>query len=497
MLSQFKELFHFYPKKFIHRYNDKWSSHDYYLKDSILEKQLLSDEFSSLGFFNSYNTNFIALDVDNHKNNINIISKIKSIQNIFGQATFVVPSPRGYHLYYLFRDYTNIKLLSSAFNKKLKDHYIINVEVKPTDTVGLRLPILKLVLDPSTLEPLYPNKNIDKILFFINKNRYNTSEFIDLKTIDDNTKLLKSISTSTVNMIENGTSNMYLNQYIPIWKSAGFNPDQCTDLFMSKLSPSYNGPCRDRQHVLKRVKCYFKTDLHHKKYSYKVSNEDKQIILNVVNIYINKAKTSDYNVVKRITSLIEDMKIILYAKRYNEEIMNDKSMYEFICSLYPYHKLETKRGCTPLSSKFLQTNRKSYIKNLKFFLSNNILQLPFGRHYDVKRKSCIYYKVNTQIDNEINIDNHIRKIVNGLLHINETYSTINLYNKFDSVHATITQYNIDFKLFIYRLKEIILNNKAAPIFRIPLIKRISYKRLLYENCFRKMKMNLIGFGSFL
>jgi hypothetical protein len=432
-----------------------WKNVKSILTDDILLSSINSDNKSFIGTFNCFMSNYFVLDIDNHNNNVNINEKYYKIFNVFGEPSLVYKSPRGLHIYYFLKELYSIDLIKKEVKK-----YFSDIEVKPTSDSALRILNYKNILNPLTLKKTKRNfrsyinhsmvYNVQEIFFSLQKEEFkiqNKKEKIDI--------------------IYSGKTNDALNYLIPIWKTQGYSTKECAEKFIAKLDPSYQGECRNRQRLEKRIE-YYKVKESAKEIvsdSYEIEQKYDKIIKTILNISDKKLpKTSEYNRELRKKKIKDVVLYILSSYDMTQVILNNPRLLMEISCLYPYFFHETKNGNIPLPSKYFKSMYSNYHKAFNFLYSIGFIKRPHGRSYSTDKHSCQYYRIDLNIHNrysEYNYtllldNNYVKNLVKNLYIkcINFVYDPVCFNNLFKVLKLPFFNGIICFKMFIHQINKL-------------------------------------------
>lgn len=406
-----------------------WIAKNQHIYENVVEKSIFSETAPNISLYNSFQTKFFALDIDDHRNTpIDLEKTYIEVFYKIGEPSFLIKSPHGYHAYYLLSDYCSSQSLVSSIIKKVRKlKNSKNIEVKPTHNNGLRAPnFMKLVntRDLNKRLRLRP-ENLDQ--FLTSAIHYQASEFLSEQELSNSVKVVPS------DIICAGSTNIAMNYYVPIWKTSGMSPEEATEKFISCLDPQYDGECKNYHRVLKRVQCYYRFDLSKPIVESKSMEELEEnymvIIAKVLSQYHNKNKHNEH---LRKASIKEDLlKILLFFEKSWAIFSNNELKFEHN-EKHPYFIHEMNRKCIPIASSAIR------VKNMSFFKSIGLITLPYGRHYSVEKHSCIHYQVNLDkfmdIKPELDLNSSINIKYNNILQ--------NTSNSFNS--------NCCFNLFVYQ-----------------------------------------------
>lgn len=428
-----------------------WRKSSYYLSDNTIARALNASK-STVGIFSTYQTNFFVIDIDNHDDKTDINLLYNQVYNKLGIPSLVSKSPRGLHVYYFLRDYYDANLLTSKIKSILK----LNVEVKPTSNVSIRLFSKESLLDVITLE-----KNEQSLINYLNNAIvYNSSEFFY-----EQEKTQKRIKKDSIDIIFKGETNNAMNTLIPQWKSKGFSNEECVNKFIAKLAPSYTGDCRNYAHVLKRVECYkILPSKNNENISLiDIEKEYESLIQEIQNYYRRNSHTTEHNKNIRCANLKRLLVGILYAKKENEGILLDSELLSIYSSRYAYFEYEVKRGNIPLPNSFLKTIITNYSPLLDFLIRIGFIERKNGRSYDTSKHSCQYYYINTKCMNKFK-EYSYSKLFNYQQLLDNFYHILNdkfnirefIYNLFNHICIQFKEKeksNICFNMFLGLTKE--------------------------------------------
>jgi hypothetical protein len=411
-IKVFSEYLHIYKGAYQLETSSSWIHVNKYLTDLLLEKQLFPTTKTTIGMYGAYCSNFFCLDIDNHLGE-NVRDTYYEIQSILGQASFLIQSPSGgVHAYYLLSSPISLNILKQWVMPKLS--HIKNVEFKPLSKVGLRLPNFNSMLSNDTWTFFkLPKPTLGPYLK--SRIQYNPLEFKEEKTV------IKKLHTSYDDVIiMKGETNEAIQKYIiPLRLYYGYTLEECIEWFLNHLSPDYNGPCRNKRHLEQRFKSAFKQDftVHTIKKESPIDYSNSDLFKSIVQLQ-NK-KLTDHNKNLRIERLRKSFNTLMWIYNSHQQIKENKELYYDMCSKYSFYYRETQRGCYPIPSSLIPQ------KDIQYFIHIGLLSLPYGKHYSTNINSCIYYLINTSINN--NIDTYTRYITSLYYNIPSINKSIHTY----------------------------------------------------------------------
>ncbi|MGD9678149.1 MAG: hypothetical protein AB7V16_07265 [Vulcanibacillus sp.] len=434
LIKLFKDVFHIHSTKYISQSENGWIAKESYLHDDIIYNQLKGYNKNDIGVFNSYETNFIGFDIDNHYNNINIYEVFIQLRKHLNIPYFTLlnKSPSGLHAYLCFDSFYSVKRIMARMVDLLSTFkYKSCIEIKPTAYVGLRLFSIDSLIDENTFEPMKNTfDTMEDILNFAKIRRYQVSEFVNPKVgVKDKVNVIQQSNIDF--RFTNGESNAYLNYVIPQLVDTKSN-EEIIDYLKAHAEINYSGEIfKNLNNLNRRINCYRKENLffnltnndtfekmldeQYFKHKEEIDNLLKSFPKNSFSVYHDKIKME--NIRKFITGLY-------VAQKLNNVIVDNPELLAEYSSLYPFYRFETNRFCIPLSNKYFKMLSSNYTEIVKILKHLGILQLPYGRHYDIHRNSCIHYKLNLPkkyVNYEKSILKEISKLKNNIL---ITFNTI-------------------------------------------------------------------------
>ncbi len=390
--QKIKENLTFFDGKYIKKSSGIWHSVGYHLSEKLFMQNIYSDRIPETGFLNSFNTKFFAVDIDAHQNNPEIIPyAYKELVDSFAYPSFVVKSPRGVHVYYLLENHAQSSILCDSVKERLKSfRYAQNYEVRPYHNSGLRLPSARFLLDKDDISRFLLVKKGNFGSYLDAQVHHFAEEFlVDEKSMSGITR-----SYTERNTIMKGETNDALNQYIPLWRSQGLTIEQCVERFIAKLDPSYSGACTSPVHMLKRIRSFYRnvpvfTRISEKTEISDIENKYRDEIQKILSLYKNTKNMHNDSLRKK--SIKDDALKVFWLYEINQSILDDPLSLSVHAYQNPFFKREMERGCIPVPSSMIRQN------NILFFKEIGFLSLPFGKHYDIHKKSCIHYKVSLSL----------------------------------------------------------------------------------------------------
>jgi hypothetical protein len=202
--------------------------------------------------------------------------------------------------------------------------------------------------------------------------------------------------------IQSGATNTALNELIPIYRSAGFTPEEAAAEFTALLADDYAGELRTSpRRLLQRVKAYYKNVPETRFNTLPKQTTDElftEVIAQAIAALVTGATetaqqrgalTKRRRTIKKAVILIERWRLYLIS------VINSKRFLEMWNYLYPYFKKNTAEGYFPISRNiFKQKIHEHYEKDVLPFLRKlgYLERAPYK--YSSVYGICYYYKIN-------------------------------------------------------------------------------------------------------
>jgi hypothetical protein len=363
------------------------------------------------GFFLSYCASCFALDIDDHtgKGDGYLLSVYERVVRAFhAYPSMTRRSPRGLHCFYFLTHPVPEALLIARVKELTRQ---IPVEVKPTATVGLRIPAEHDLLDPETLRKLSGDFRdlVEAALMYHPIELF--YEGLEPRSIIENLKKRqgKLIATGEWKTlariqaqyadIESGGTNAALCELIPVYRSAGLSATEAAAEFAALLAPRYAGELTDTRRLLQRVTSFYR---HEPETRFNAIPKTAQVELftsqladalaalvtgPTATVQQRGALTKKRGTVRRAVVRIEQWRIYLDEVKASQRFM---ATWDY---LYPFFKKNTGEGYYPLSRNILKKLHSRYHEYLLPFLEQvgYLQRSPY--QYSSVYGICYYYRI--------------------------------------------------------------------------------------------------------
>jgi hypothetical protein len=383
----------------------QWYTADTYLNDNLILKALL--EKTVIGYFSTFMPDVIGIDIDDHKGQawagtkpgyqlLNYYDQV--IHRFHAFPSLLCQSPRGLHAYWVLTDRLPYQILQEQTAIKLKG---IPIEIKPTPTTSLRIPVEKKFLHPETLYPL--NQDLETIVqnceIFHPAHLFN-SDFLpgiiihSLESKKQKARIFRHIPRiekfeNEVLPFANGSTNDVFVELCVLYRNACMTCDQAMKRFQLCFlkSPGYSGDLLNERRLRQRIENIYK------KSQYKptpvkptqIGLFDKQIITNILS-------TSPFSY-QRDTGIKNFLSKLFYWMDWHDEISHYPGRTAYMDYLYPYYRKNRKVGLYPLPYSVLRKCNDRYNELIPWLKEIDFLK-DSGFQYSANLNKCKYYYVN-------------------------------------------------------------------------------------------------------
>lgn len=418
VVKSLAQLIGIYRKKYIYQEPDLfsgWRTAERYLTDRKIEDGIFNRAI--LGIFLSLFPTAFCIDIDDHsgKGEGYLLSVYESVVSRMALRVAVnFPSilcktPHGLHAYYFLEYPVHVDALIPEVRDLVKN---LPVEVKPTHTIGARVPRAGSFLDPMTLEPI--SGDFKDVIFSAVK--YHPAElFTDQIEPGALRRALKerrivvlgiregrTLAKFEAQCIGTGRTNQFLCDLIPMYRAAGLSPEEAALRYSALLDESYAGELREFPRLLRRVKSFYKNCPANR---FNTLPESKQpdffteIIADRIagtvegpteTKYQKQGLTQKKNTIKKAVMYLESWKSFI------DEVKKDRVEAEFWNYLYPFFKKNTSEGFYPIPSNlFLKIHARYDLWLLPHLKETGYLErAPYGYSNAPDKTSCYHWKIN-------------------------------------------------------------------------------------------------------
>jgi len=384
---------------------DNWRERPYYLTDKRIEKAITDKK--PAGYFNTTISNVIGLDIDDHISagwidnrtpTDTLKNKYYEVKNKFETPSVAIRTPHGIHAFYWLTDKIPIQILKNLTEQKIGKL----AEFRPTDSTGLRLPVLKNMLNPENLQPI--NKSEIRYIYphYLFDDRFTPNYQRELIKYNPN-----RLKYQTVKMIElesrfmpcQGATNDSLCILGCIYKRARLTIEEAVRRFTVLLkSVNYTGELTNQHRLTKRMESVYKGAKdysgQYKRHEIEPSLFDEPIVNSLVdNCPFVKSR---HEPLRRFVAGILDW------INYQDSIYQNKTELAFWNYLYPYYRHNMKNGFYPLPRSILRKLNQRHIYFMPYLVESGFLLPASFKAFSSKYKhfgeigSCQHYKIERE-----------------------------------------------------------------------------------------------------
>jgi hypothetical protein len=419
--SLFKHVFSPYLGKYLFQKPERclfdedalWLTAAKPLTDAKINTAIVST--AVFGYFLSLCSRSFCIDIDDHtgKGAGYLLSVYQTVAGRLRQyPSLVCKTPRGLHAFYFLAHHVPQVLLIMNVKRVLGG---APVEVRPTESIGLRIPAEPAIIDPRTwlktnarfkdavnAAPVYhpvelfgagilPGEIIETL-------KERQSKSIGVGT-------WKSIAKAEAEYggegIQSGMTNAVLCEVIPLYRSAGLTPEEAAAEFAALLAPRYEGELRrNPQRLLQRVRAFYKnapaTRFNTLPRQAEAGLFTESIAVALAGMITGAEKTPQQRgaLTKKRRTIKKAVTWIERWKLYIESIVGRKEFLEMWNYLYPYFKKNTAEGLTPISRNIFQRIHLNYERWLLPFLKKTGYLERSSYRYSKVYGICYYYRIN-------------------------------------------------------------------------------------------------------
>jgi hypothetical protein len=420
--SRFKENFSPYTGKHIYQKQTpnifgqadlfEWRTIEQPLNDNKINRAI--DGKITLGYFLSVCPVCLSLDIDDHgkKGDDYLVLLYRNICHDVAIPSLLCKTPHGIHAFYFLAHPVPEPLVMRHARRLLRD---VPVELKPTTTVGLRIPTERGLLDPLTLQPLQKpfDEAVDAATVYYPAELFGM-EIMPRKILEGlkerqsgiRVQTWKKVGKATEEYatygIQPGETNAALCDLVPVYRSAGLTPEETAAEFTMLLAPHYAGELRKYRRLLQRVHSFYRNEPENrfnalpKVYEVELFTEMiAETIAGLVSgptdtVQQRGALTKKRRTVKKAVTLIESWKL------YLDDVIAGKQSLAMWDYLYAFFKKNTSEGLYPISRNIFKKKMHEHYESwlLPFLLEIGYLErshYKYSRLYGI----CYYYRINS------------------------------------------------------------------------------------------------------
>ena len=378
---------------------------------------------SAIGFYSSYDTPVLGIDVDDHDPAIpypHATPSQKTIETYFAATalldhtpSLVVKSPRGLHAYYLLDQLIHWRDLHNLARHRLSSLQQTGknpIEVKPTPRATLRIPNITNILNPDTLQPL--SHATLSTFNFTSLHSYDPSTLFGpdyrslyrtLRTTNDRNHASHSRYSSPFgNRTPIGDLELIKKTLLPFTPGDTYETvfeivyacnkeNMTTDEIASYIatcaqsSPDYQGDlCEITEALLTRIEHITghyspipRITVSHESYDATISH--------ITSIHPFPSQ--------RTKSLSRFLEHLFAWKDFHDAILSNPEALSSFDSLYPYYRVNRVASYYPLPTSLLRKWHSRYFKILTWLISVDVLtKSPHA--YSTSAHICNYYSIS-------------------------------------------------------------------------------------------------------
>ena len=375
----------------------------------------------------------IGIDIDDHtgRGNTYRLEMYERTRARFSglMPSIVASSPRGLHVWYILEapiPWTILEPYATAAVKGLA------VELRPTPSLGLRIPAEAELLDPATLLPLH--RGFKAVFEDAEIERsYHPAEIFGTGILPASVRsTLRErkarygafLGRSAIRKAEEenpflpGCTNASLNALVPLYRSAGLTAEDTARRVYALLPPVYIGELRNWGRLLSRVKSYYRHAPDPKPVNRQASLFSDPIAESVASLWKGRVQNTDS---ENTASGLDDAHIrttlrgralgnesfrleqgrasvrrlvngILEWNEFITDIRGDPLEHARCRYLYPYFSKNTREGFTPLPQSVLRRIDANYHRFFPFLIASGFLEkAPY--QYVPGAGICNYYRL--------------------------------------------------------------------------------------------------------
>jgi hypothetical protein len=403
-----------YRKKYIHQEPDLfsgWRTVEHYLTDQKIEAGIFNQAI--LGIFLSVFPTAFCVDIDDHlgKGEGYLLSVYQRVISHMAHnfPSILCRTPHGLHAYYFLEYPVHVNVLIPEVRNLVKD---LPVEVKPTHTVGARVPRAGSLLDPVSLEPI--SEDFKDVI--ISATQYHPAEvFTDQIEPRTLRKALKgrrvvalgiresrTLAKFEAQCISTGRTNQFLCDLIPMYRASGLSPEEAALRYSALLDESYFGELREFPRLLSRVKSFYRNPPA-SRFNTLSRNKQLDFFTEVIaerisgmvegpteTMYQKQGLTQKKNTVKKAVLYLENW------KNFIDEVKKDRVESEFWNYLYPFFKKNTSEGFYPIPRNLFKKLHEHYELWLLPHLKETgyLEKSPYGYSNAPDKTSCYHWRIN-------------------------------------------------------------------------------------------------------
>ncbi|GHU09370.1 hypothetical protein FACS1894151_06990 [Spirochaetia bacterium] len=389
-----------------------WFTIDQPLTDPHIESAIAGTAL--IGYFLSISARSFCVDIDDHtgKGPGYLLSVY---QNVVGKLecypSLVCKTPRGLHAFYFLEHHVPEILLIAKAKQALQG---VPVEVRPTKKTAVRIPAEPDMIDPHNFTKITVRFKdaVNAALVYHPFNLFGAGilpqEIVEsLK--DRRDKAVKASTWKSLSLavneyaefgIQNGATNIALNELVPMYRSAGLTPEETAAEFAGLFSSDYIGELRNPRRLLQRIQSYYKT-IPETQFNTLPKQLEVDLFTEQMADAIAALVTGPTRTERQRGALTKKRrtvkKAVIFIERwcaYIGVIVSRKELLEMWNYLYPYFKKNTSEGLIPVSRNLWQKIYHDYGRWLMPFLKKIGYIERSNYRYSKLYGICYYYRVN-------------------------------------------------------------------------------------------------------
>jgi len=382
-----------------------WITIRKYLSNRVIKLAL--EGIMTVAWYQNTIPNILGIDVDDHtgtawnggKASLKILKVYSDILRLYPLPSFVIQSPRGLHLYWVLQDRVPAVILFNLAKKQLSH---ITCEIRPTVNTSLRIPQNNRFLDPNNLLPMQftPNETRTYHPAYLFSDQFLPSTVRE--TLHE--RKLRLAAFRQVTNLENieslytpitdGSSNEALLALIPVYKKAKLSVEEVVyriSLILQQ-SPLYTGELRRNPDRLEqRVRSFYKTSRN----DFVITPRAQQLSFYNDALVRELVRLSPFSN-QRETHIKRFLEKVMFWCDWHDDILQNSCYTSYFDYLYPFYRLNRKRGYYPIPSSVLKKANSHYPSIIRWLIDIGFLE-PAPFKYSPNGGICKYYKINREM----------------------------------------------------------------------------------------------------
>lgn len=380
-----------------------WFTKDERLTVCLIRKAIL--EQVVVGWFTTHVPNILGVDIDDHRGRAWQGDTQPSVYllNIYNQAvtrmghppSLLIQSPHGLHAYWVLSERLPAELLYDKARTRLKG---LPLEIKPTPTTSLRIPVERRILDSQTFQ--FINRPLEDLTETMPI--YHPALILDMlpdsmreSLLTKRRKLRSFRSNQRIEQAENsihfydGQSNDAFLELCNVYRCAGLSEEEAVCRFQLKFeqSPLYDGELKNNpQRLLQRIHCEYRKN----PYTPKIRIVQPSLFNQAIAFTLSEIHPFAKQRTKPIQRFIE--KILLWAD-FHDDVFSNPGHTAIFDYLFTYYRKNRREGYYPLSRAYMRKANKRYNELVLWLIEAGFLELsPYK--YSEQLHICKYYRID-------------------------------------------------------------------------------------------------------